>query len=384
MTALREWLSRFLPEPGGMPAAEQLRSALAAALAVVVVVLLSAWLLSAPFAVVAAVGASAVLVFALPASPLAQPWAVVGGYLVSSLAGVTAAALVPALPLAAALAVGLATFGMLALRCMHPPGGAVALFAVLGGAPVVSLGYGYVLAPVLPNALLLIAVALMINNLLPGRRYPRPRPELNPHRVADPEPMSRLGLRHEDLRTALAEYGRPLYIGGDELDEVIRLAERHAWRRGFGEMRCADLMTRNVVTVTPQTRLAEAWGLLRRHHLVGMPVVDAARRMVGCITLDDFVSAAKPRTPAELRRRLWALLRGRRHGDTRVGELMAWHGEPVRPETPALDLLPLMTRRVHQVPVTEADGRLVGVITQSDLIGALYHGRLAESASAAA
>lgn len=384
MTALREWLSRFVPEPGGAPAAEQLRSALAAALAVVVVVLLSSWLLAAPFAVVAAVGASAVLVFALPASPLAQPWAVVGGYLVSSLSGVTAAQLVASQPLASALAVGLATLGMLALRCMHPPGGAVALFAVLGGSHVVSLGYGYVLSPVLPNALLLIAVALIANNLMPGRRYPRPRPELNPHRVADPEPMSRLGLRHEDLHTALAEYGRPLYIGSDELDEVIQLAERHAWRRRFGEMRCEDLMTRNVITATPQMRLADAWGLLRRHQLVGMPVVDAERRMVGCVTLDDFVRAAKPRRPAELRRRLWALVRGGRRGDAHVADVMGWHGRQVKPETPALDLVPLMTRGAHQVPVVDAEGRLVGVITQSDLIGALYHGRLAESEAAAA
>lgn len=382
MTALREWLLRFLPEPGGAPAREQLRSALAAALAVVVVVVLASWLLAAPFAVVAAVGASAVLVFAMPASPLAQPWAVVGGYLVSSLSGVTAAQLVPSLPLASALAVGLATFGMLALRCMHPPGGAVALFAVLGGAHVVSLGYGYVLSPVLPNALLVVAVALLVNNLLPGRRYPRPRPEINPHHVADPEPMSRLGLRHEDLRTALAEYGRPLYIGGDELDEIIQLAERHAWRRSFGEMRCEDLMTRNVITATPQMRLADAWGLLRRHQLVGMPVVDAERRMVGCVTLDDFVRAAKARRPDELRRRLWALVRGGRRGDARVAEVMGWHGRQVRPETPALELVPLMTRGAHQVPVIDAGGRLVGVITQSDLIGALYHGRLAESAAA--
>jgi len=384
MTALRQWLSRLLPEPGAAPAAEQLRSALAAALAVVVVVLLSHWLLAAPFAVVAAVGASAVLVFAMPASPLGQPWAVLGGYLVSSLAGVGAAQLVASPPLAAALAVGLATFGMLALRCMHPPGGAVAMFAVLGGTQATALGWSYVLMPVLPNALLVIAVALIINNLIPGRRYPRPHPEINPHRVADPEPMSRLGLRHDDLRAALVEYGRPLYIGSDELDEVIGLAERHAWRRRFGDMRCGDLMTRDVITATPQMRLSEAWGLLRRHQLVGMPVVDAERRMVGCVTLDDFVRAAKPRAPAELRRRLWALLGGRRRGDSRVADIMAWHGRPVRPDTPALELVPLMTRRVHQVPVVDEQGRLAGVVTQSDLIGALYHGRLAETDSAVA
>lgn len=381
MNALGSWLSRFLPEPGGAPLNERLRSGLGAALAVAVVMLLSSSVLGTPLFVVAAVGASAVLVFALPASPLAQPWSVTGGYLASALVGVTAAQLIPSVPLAAAAAVGATTLAMLSLRCMHPPGGAVAMFAVIGGEKVAALGYGYVLAPVLANALLLVGVALVVNNLLPGRRYPRPHPEQNPHGVADPEPLTRLGLRHEDLRTALVEYGRPLYIGGDELDAVIQLAERHAWRRRFGEMRCGDIMTRDLVTVTPETRLAEAWSRLRRHHLVGLPVVDTARRMVGCITLDDFVHSAKARTPAGLRQRLWALLR--RDGGGRVGALMTRHGQPVTPETPVVELIPLMTRRVHQVPVVDAAGQLVGVVTQSDLIAALYHGRLAESEEAA-
>ncbi|WIM04878.1 MAG: HPP family protein [Candidatus Nitricoxidivorans perseverans] len=225
MKGWREFLKRFLPEPAGVPLAEQWRSALTAAAAVLAVTFMSTALLHTPLFVAAALGASAVMVFALPASPLAQPWSVVMGYAVSALIGVTAARLVPQLPLAAALAVGLCTLGMLALRCMHPPGGAVALFAVVGGDAVRTLGFQYVLSPVLTNALLLVMVALVANNLIPGRHYPR--------RLQAPnlKPLMRLGLCHEDLERALEHYGRVIDVSGEELDEILVIAEHEARER---------------------------------------------------------------------------------------------------------------------------------------------------------
>lgn len=374
-------LARFLPETGNLPVAERLRSAVAAAAGCLGVALLSAWLLGSPSLMVAAVGASAVLVFALPASPLAQPWAVVGSYLVCSLAGVASAHWVATLPLAAALAVGLGTLGMLMLRCLHPPGGAVALFAVIGGGKVAALGYGYVLMPVLANALLLIGVAFVINNLLPGRHYPRLLPDAHPHRVADPEPLARLGLSHEDLRAAIAGYGRPLHIGGEELDEIITLAERNAYRRRFGDITCTEAMSRDVVTVGPDTSLVDTWGLLRRHRLCSLLVVDRIGRVLGQVSLDDFVRSARVKTPGGLRQRLYLLLRhhmGRDHG---AGSIMHRPARFAHPETHVAELVPDMTRGLHQIPVVDAGGRLQGVVTQSDLIAALYHGRLAEEAA---
>jgi CBS domain-containing membrane protein len=227
---LRDFLYSFRPETGTVPWAERARDALAAALAVAVTVGLSAWLLATPPVVVAAIGASSVLTFALPASPLAQPWSVLGSYLLSAIVGVLAARFVPWLPLAAGLAVGGAILAMLSLRCLHPPAGAVALFAVMGGAPVHELGFQYVLTPVAVNALLLLALALVINNLLPGRRYPRPHPELAPPALIESHPLAQ-GVSHADLKAALEEYGRPLYIAGEELDEILHLAEQIRLRR---------------------------------------------------------------------------------------------------------------------------------------------------------
>ncbi len=119
-------------------------------------------------------GASAVLVFGSPASPLAQPRNLLGGHLISALAGVTAAQmLLPSFPvLAAALAVSFALGGMLATATLHPPGGATALVAVIGGDAIYELSYGYLLLPVASGAALLLAIALLVNNLIPGRSYP--------------------------------------------------------------------------------------------------------------------------------------------------------------------------------------------------------------------
>ncbi|MFD1331213.1 HPP family protein, partial [Methylopila musalis] len=117
-------------------------------------------------ALIAPMGASSVLLFAVPASPLAQPWSIMGGNVVAAVIGVAAAQLIPSPFLAAAVAAGLAIAAMIALRCLHPPSGAVALTAVLGGAPVHDLGFGFALWPVAANSALLLASALVFNALV--------------------------------------------------------------------------------------------------------------------------------------------------------------------------------------------------------------------------
>lgn len=228
MGKLRSLVRGFLPDQRLPSISESLSSMAGAGLGAGLVMALSAFWLGSPFFVVASVGASAVLVFCLPASPLAQPWAVVAGYAVCSLSGVVAAKSGLALPLQGGLAVALAAMGMMLGRCLHPPGGAVALFAVIGGEPVRSLGFGYVLTPVLLNAALLVAMALVVNNLVPGRRYPHAPASAHAHPT---------GFTGDDLRMALHEYDHPLAVSGDELDEILDLAESHAKRRREGRQK---------------------------------------------------------------------------------------------------------------------------------------------------
>lgn len=121
---------------------------------------------------VASMGASAVLLFAVPHGPLSQPWPVFGGHLVSAIVGVACAQIFTQPLLAAGFAVALAIGAMAYTRCIHPPGGATALTAVTGGEAVHSLGFQYVITPVMLNAITILLVAILFNYLFPWRRYP--------------------------------------------------------------------------------------------------------------------------------------------------------------------------------------------------------------------
>lgn len=153
------------------------RSAVGAGLAIVLTAHVSLLTLgtAAPF-LVASIGASAVLAFAVPASPLAQPRAVLGGNVVSAAVGVLVARFTPDPVFAVGLAAGFAIYAMHKLKCLHPPGGAVALIAVMGGPPIHDLGFAFVITPVALNSLLLLGVAWAFNNLA-GSPYPH-RPEV--------------------------------------------------------------------------------------------------------------------------------------------------------------------------------------------------------------
>jgi CBS domain-containing membrane protein len=118
-------------------------------------------------------GASSVLVYGAIQSPLSQPRNLVGGHLVSAIVGVTVAKFAPdILWISAPLAVSFSIVLMQATKTLHPPGGATALIAIIGSPKITSLGYWYVLYPVLSGVLILLVVALIFNNMTANRSYP--------------------------------------------------------------------------------------------------------------------------------------------------------------------------------------------------------------------
>lgn len=118
-------------------------------------------------------GASSVLIYGVIQSPLAQPRNLVGGHLVSALTGVTIAQILPDIVwLTAPLAVSLSVIAMQHTKTLHPPGGATALIAVTGSANIKALGYLYVVFPVLTGVIILLLVALIVNNMTSHRKYP--------------------------------------------------------------------------------------------------------------------------------------------------------------------------------------------------------------------
>jgi len=226
---LRLFLARLWPHPLAVSNKHVVIAGLGAGIGLVLTSLLSHWMLGElNLWFVAPVGASAVLLFGLPASPLAQPWAIVGGNSLSALAGVTVSQLIPDPAIACGVAACVAILLMFQLRCLHPPGGAVALTAILGGPSVQQLGYQFVLTPVLLNSLTLALLALLFNNLA-GRRYPHPLApeEVKPQPVAMPVPLTRA-----DLHQAL-QGGELLDIDEDDLQALLLRAEEIAQRRQF-------------------------------------------------------------------------------------------------------------------------------------------------------
>lgn len=118
-------------------------------------------------------GASAVLVYGAVKSPLAQPRNLIGGHIISGLVGVACYQLFGGtIWITAALAVSLAIVAMLATKTLHPPGGATALIAVIGGQKIHSLGFFYAFIPAGLGAVVLLIVALLVNNLSKNRKYP--------------------------------------------------------------------------------------------------------------------------------------------------------------------------------------------------------------------
>ncbi|OYU35981.1 HPP family protein [Novosphingobium sp. PASSN1] len=175
---------------------------------------------------VAPLGASAVLVFAVPASPLAQPWSVIGGNTTSALVGIAVYHLVPGVALAGSVAVGCAILAMSLLRCFHPPGGACALTAVIGSSAVHAAGFSFAFLPVALNSVALVVFGLLFHRVS-RHSYPhRPVP-------APPQAVA-AGLHLADIDAALEDMHETFDISRADLDALLSRAEFHAARRKLG------------------------------------------------------------------------------------------------------------------------------------------------------
>ncbi len=170
---------------------------------------------------VASMGASAVLLFAMPHGALSQPWAVFGGHLISAFIGVSCAQWLNAPLVAAPLAVGLAIGAMYYLHCLHPPGGATALVAVMGGPAVEQLGYGFIISPVLENVIVILGVAVLVNLPFPYRRYPAP---LSLAQVTTGDAREKTFIAHSDLVYALSQLDSFIDVSEQDLLRIYHLA----------------------------------------------------------------------------------------------------------------------------------------------------------------
>jgi CBS domain-containing membrane protein len=251
------------------------------------------------------VAASAVLLFAVPSSPMAQPWPVVGGNALSALVGICVAWALGGGALAGGLAVALAIAAMSVARCLHPPGAAAALTATVGGPAVDSAGWLFPVDPVATSALVLVTVGWAFHKLS-GHAYPHVEPTAVA--TADPLPSQRAGLHSDDVDAVLAKMGEAFDIGRNDLglllDSGVRLLPVLDDGRPVGGVGLRELArpSRTVgdamspaLTTGPSDPATELVGPLTDGHRHAAMVVDDEGRLVGLVAQADLLAAlARP------------------------------------------------------------------------------------------
>ncbi len=327
------------------------------------------------------IAASSFLVFVVPHSPMAKPWPLFGGHLVSAVVGVLIASLVPDQASAVGLGVGFAVLAMYQLRCLHPPGAATALAAVLAHKGLLP-GYPFVAVPVLFNVLVLLPLSLVYGKLMRLYEKRSSAAVTNDSVIQDSGAQPTGGaVLAEDIDAALNELHAVLDVSRDDLALIYRLAEQHALHRDVTGQRCADLMLSDSPLMEFGSELEEVWLALQQSDVPAVPVVDRARRVIGLVSEREFVSHA-----AQLPHPGWqAKLRGlvkRTPGPNSdkpevAGQIMQTDFVSIQQDEPVMVALGLARQAGGQpIVVLDEENRLAGLLPVDRIIDAVYQARL--------
>jgi len=319
---------------------------------------------------IAPLGATAMLVFAVPSSPLAQPWSAIVGNGISAFVGVSVVMMVNEPWLALGLSVTGAMIAMMLLRAPHPPAAGVALGAVLTADSVREIGYSYVFSPVLMDTVLLLLVAVAFNRAT-GRVYPFRQPQEHTPQIRGAKGLRPM-LAAADLTEILKRLRLDANIGAADLARLVTEAHRQAAGHLFDGVTCGQIMTRAVVTLHPRMPLNEVTGLFRTHRVRSLPVVGFDGKYQGLVSETDLLRTlhdplVTPETGVFSR-----LLRtGHKVAAPLAADVMATGVGTASESTPLGVLIDLLAAGAQQaVPVLD-DGRLVGLVSRADLIAAL-------------
>ncbi|WP_435256912.1 HPP family protein [Thioclava sp. FR2] len=286
-------------------------------------------ILVSPFA------ATAFLILTVPNSPLAQPWSVIIGNTIGCACGALCVWLLPYPVLAAATGVGLSVIAMSAVRALHPPGAAMALNAVLLHFSGTETGVAFVLATVTVGSVLLVLFGMVFNPLT-GRRYPfRQANETLPKEAIS-------------LAAILERLKLSANIGVTDLSRLIAAVEAEATAHHLGHMAAGSMMTAAPFTLPPTATLPEIGAAFKEHPFRSIPVTEHGLYL-GLLRQSALLDAAEDASAQSLMQKV----------------------DTVAPTAELPEVLPhLTTGRLRVLPVVE-DGKLVGIITRSDLIGVL-------------
>lgn len=318
----------------------------------------------------APLGATAVLIFALPSSPLAQPWNCVVGNTVSALYALLLVWALPSLSQTSltALAVSGAIALMLLLRALHPPGGAVALLTVLASIHMQPQDWHLLIATALLSSVLVLV------GVLYHKACDRPYMQ-SPQQVDKTQrPATSLSLSEKDLQQLLQRFGQSYNLSPEDLGALLTAAEEEAIKRRLSSIRCGSVMSSSLLTIQAQTPLEEVANLFHRHLIKSLPVVDEEGEMVGRVLRADLFDWLWQGHQAKLQQNLWQRLRGTSHTaklQSTAQELMRAPEVSVQEDTPLGDLLEDLATHTVQFIAVLRGSTLVGVITRTDVIRTL-------------
>jgi len=346
----QQWIRLFRPIVAGATLKDRLIASLGSLAGIAAMTATTAYVLgpdSSLPVIVAPMGASAVLLFAVPTSPMAQPWPVFGGSIISAAVGVAVAQAGLPLALSVSLAVCLAILAMSATRSLHPPGGAAALTAVIGGQTITDLGFGFPLVPVALNACILLAVGWVFH-FVAGRSYPHVTAAgSQPGNQADMPPRLRTGITPEDVDGALEAVGESFDIERSDLVRLLAEAEWRAAVRAGGGISCSDVMSRHVATVEAMLPAREARATLLRRNVRTLPVTNPSGQLLGIVGLRQLLV------------------------DGNVADYMLV-ADTATPDQKISDIMPLLaSEESHGVVVIDERGVVLGIVTQTDVLAAM-------------
>lgn len=352
-------LRRFRPSPAGVSegaglfpllAGATVRGRLLACLGVLVGIsctgLLSAWLVGkadAPL-LAAPIGASALLLFVVPSSPLAQPWPIIGGNILSAAIGLLSVMLIADPSLRAGAAVACAILAMSLTRSLHPPGGACALAASMTA--MIGIHPAAYLTAVALNSIIIVIVGLVFHRLR-HQPYPQRTPSVPTRPQAAVERSA--AFLPQDLDVALARMNQVFDVDKHDLEQLLREVALASASRSHGELTVADIMSAEVVSIGPETPTAQARRLLLEQGIRALPVIDDERRVMGVIGLRELSA-----------------------DDARPVAVSMTKAPQARLSTILRDILPMLVEQGHHaVLIVDEDVRLRGIVTQTDLLAVL-------------
>ena len=329
----------------------------------------SFWVLgssSAPY-FIASMGAAAVLMFCTPKSPMATYRALILGNLLSATVGVSCKLFLPESIVVGPVAVGIAICVMQLFRCQHPPGGATALIAVIGGPDIYELQYQYVVTPVAVNvAIFLVGVILhrqwLSQKLRKNTINSRMLSLLKKNKEQDRQYFNQIYVK-SDIDKTMEQLGSYMDVTPEQVNEVVQLTLLNARSRKVNRLTCREAMRGETATAEFGDHLLDAWRRMNAHGVHYLVVVDRHKKVQGILKMSALIELVHLNSnDSDLYNKLEEALSPSQtlHSDKpeAVGQMM----EPVITVNPDDDLTDMMMKGEEVVVVVDEQHRYMGMI----------------------